>query len=167
MQDLRTFRGHRTESLEFSRGTMCALQRGMGKEYDLKKRTMKFALDVSDLCEVFPNTIKGRHVAGQLFRAGTAVAANYRAACRGKSKPDFIAKLGTVIEEADECDFWLEFSAAAKLLKPQAERALRIESGELVAIFTQSQVTARASLSRATATTAAATVSTLLLYFFL
>lgn len=121
----------------------------MGKERDLKKRTMTFALAVSDLCEVFPNTMKGRHVAGQLFRAGTAVAANYRAACRAKSKPDFIAKLGTVIEEADECDFWLEFAATAKLLRPQAERALRIESRELVAIFTQSQITARASLAAA------------------
>ena len=117
----------------------------MGKERDLKKRTMNFALAVSDLCEALPNTVKGRHVAGQLFRAGTAVAANYRAACRGKSEPDFVAKLGTVIEEGDECDFWLEFAAAARLLKPLAERALRIESGELVAIFTASQKTARES----------------------
>ena len=121
----------------------------MGKERDLKKRTMQFALVVSDLCEVFPNTMKGRHVAGQLFRAGTAVAANYRAACRGKSKPDFIAKLGTVIEEADESDFWLEFAVAAKLLRPGTERTLRIEAGELVAIFTQSQITARKSLTAA------------------
>ena len=89
----------------------------MGKERDLKKRTMNFALAVSDLCEVFPNRMKGRHVAGQLFRAGSALAANYRAACRAKSRPDFIAKLGTVIEEADECDFWLEFAVAAKLLR--------------------------------------------------
>jgi four helix bundle protein len=126
------------------------LSAGMGKERDLKKRTMNFAVAVSDLCERLPNTIKGRHVSGQLFRAGTAVAANYRAACRGKSKPDFIAKLGTVIEEADECDFWLEFAVAAKLLTPQTERALRTESGELVAIFTQSQITARASLAKAT-----------------
>ena len=88
--------------LAFSIGTPRALMPRMGKERDLKKRTMNFALALSDLCEVFPNTMKGRHVAGRLFRAGTAVAANYRAACRAKSKPDFIAKLGTVIEEADE-----------------------------------------------------------------
>ena len=132
----------------------------MGKERDLKKRTMQFALVVSDLCEVFPNTMKGRHVAGQLFRAGTAVAANYRAACRGKSKPDFIAKLGTVIEEADESDFWLEFAVAAKLLRPGTERTLRVEAGELVAIFTQSQITARKSL------TAAGAVVVIALVFF-
>ena len=120
----------------------------MGKEWNLKKRTMQFALAVSDICERLPNTVKGRHVAGQLFRAGTAVAANYRAACRGKSKPDFIAKLGTVIEEADESEFWLEFAVAAKLLRAETARALRIESGELVAIFTQSQITARESLEK-------------------
>ena len=50
---------------------------------------------------------------GQLLRAGTGVAWNYRAACRGKSKADFIAKLGTVIEEADESDFWLELTERA------------------------------------------------------
>ena len=125
-----------------------ALREDMSKERDLKKRTMNFAVAVSDLCERFPNTMKGRHVAGQLFRAGTAVAANYRAACRGKSKPDFIAKLGTVIEEADESGFWLEFAVAATLLKPETARALRIESGELVAIFTQSQITAKESLEK-------------------
>ena len=125
-----------------------ALREDMSKERDLKKRTMNFAVAVSDLCERFPNTMKGRHVAGQLFRAGTAVAANYRAACRGKSKPDFIAKLGTVIEEADETGFWLEFAVAATLLKPETARALRIESGELVAIFTQSQITAKESLEK-------------------
>ena len=110
---------------------------------------MAFSLAVTDVCEAFPPTFKGRHVAGQLFRAGTAVAANYRAACRAKSKPDFIAKLGTVIEEADECDFWLEFGTAAGLLKPGIERATRIEAHELVAIFTQSQKTARASIAGA------------------
>ena len=119
----------------------------MGKEHDLRKRTMAFSLGVSDVCEAFPSTFKGRHVAGQLFRAGTAVAANYRAACRAKSKPDFIAKLGTVIEEADECDFWLEFGTAAGLLKPGVERAARTEANELAAIFTQSQKTARANLA--------------------
>ena len=108
---------------------------------------MQFALATSDLCEGFPDTFKGRHVAGQLFRAGTAVAANYRAACRGTSKADFIAKLGTVIEEADECEFWLEFAAASKLLRPGIERAMRVEAGELVAIFTQSQKTARSNMA--------------------
>ena len=109
---------------------------------------MAFAVAVSDFCERFPDTYKGRHVAGQLFRAGTAVGANYRAACRARSKPDFISKLGVVIEESDEADFWLEFTVAAKLLKAGSEQALRVEANELVAIFTQAQRTAKANLGR-------------------
>lgn len=109
---------------------------------------MAFAAGVSDLCELLPQTYKGKHVAGQVFRAGTAVASNYRSACRARSKPDFIAKLGIVIEEADETDFWLEFAVTGNLLKPGVEQRLRVEANELVAIFTQAQKTAKASLGR-------------------
>ena len=73
---------------------------------------------------------------GQLLRAGTGVASNYRAACRGKSKADFIAKLGTVIEEADESEFWLELIGRAELMTVDATRPLRSEANELIAIFT-------------------------------
>lgn len=109
---------------------------------------MAFAVAVSDFCELFPRTFKGQHVAGQLFRAGTAVAANYRAACRARSKPDFISKLGVVIEEADESDFWLEFAVESRLIKPGDEGALRVEANELTAIFTQSQKTAKSNIGR-------------------
>ena len=118
----------------------------MSKEHDLRKRTLQFAVAISDFCELLPHTFKRKHVAGQLFRAGTAVAAHYRAACRARSKPDFISKLGVVIEEADESDFWLEFSVAGRLLKPGVERVLRVEANELVAIFTQGQKTAKANV---------------------
>lgn len=118
----------------------------MGKERDLKRRTMTFAVAVSSFCEGLPATYKGRHVAGQLFRASSAVAANYRAACRARSKPDFISKLGVVIEEGDESDFWLEFAVETCLVPPGAERSLRVEANELIAIFTQSQLTAKRSL---------------------
>lgn len=120
----------------------------MARDTDLRRRTTAFAVAVSDFCERLPDTYKGRHVAGQLFRAGTSVACNYRSACRARSKPDFIAKLGVVIEEADESDFWLEFTAESRLLNPGPERALRVEAGELVAIFTQSQKTARMNQER-------------------
>ena len=120
----------------------------MGKENDLRRRTMKFAIAVSDFCELLPESYKGRHVAGQIFRSGTAVAANYRSACRARSKPDFIAKLGLVIEESDETDFWLEFSAESRLLTEGAEQKLRVEANELIAIFTQAQRTAKANLGR-------------------
>ena len=116
----------------------------MPKERDLRERTMAFALTVLRFCRSMPDTPEGRHVGGQLLRAGTGVASNYRAACRGKSRSDFIAKLGTVIEEADESDFWLDLTSRAILLSPEAVKPLRIEAGELIAIFTQSQKTARA-----------------------
>jgi four helix bundle protein len=105
---------------------------------------MQFALQVLRFCRLLPDSPEGRHVRSQLFRAGTSVAANYRSACRGRSRADFIAKLGTVIEEADESDFWAELSVRAEFLGPEFATPLRREADELVAIFTQSQKTARA-----------------------
>src|SRR5436190_496948 len=82
---------------------------------DLKKRTKKFALDiialVQDLPEDWVTSVLGR----QLLRAGTSVGANYRAACRAKSPADFISKMGTVEEEADESGYWLELIVEAGL----------------------------------------------------
>ena len=75
---------------------------------ELKKRTKQFALDVIALCAGLPQVLETRHAIGQVIRSSSSVAANYRSACRGKSKADFISKLGTVEEEADESGFWLE-----------------------------------------------------------
>jgi four helix bundle protein len=75
---------------------------------DLKKRTKQFALRVLKLVAALPQTVAGRAIGGQLARAGTSVGANYRAACRGRSRAEFIAKLGTVEEEADESAYWME-----------------------------------------------------------
>src|SRR5256714_14144051 len=75
---------------------------------ELKNRTKKFALDVIGLCAALPHLPETRHAIDQLIRSSSSVAANYRSACRGKSKADFIAKLGIVEEEADESGFWLE-----------------------------------------------------------
>jgi four helix bundle protein len=115
----------------------------MQKERDLRERTMTFAVAVLRFCRTLPDDAEGRHVRGQLLRAGTGTAANYRAACRGKSRADFAAKLGTVIEEADESDFWLDFAVRANITDSEPARPLRNEANELVAIFTQSQKTAR------------------------
>jgi four helix bundle protein len=71
-------------------------------EPDLKKRTKAFALRVLKLVDALPKTTAGRALASQIVRSGTSVAANYRAACRAKSPADFISKMGTVEEEADE-----------------------------------------------------------------
>ena len=115
----------------------------MQKERDLRERTMVFAVSVLEFCRTMPNSAEGRHVRGQLLRAGTGTAANYRAACRGKSRADFAAKLGIVIEEVDESDFWLDLVVRANITHPESARPLRNEANELVAIFTQSQKTAR------------------------
>jgi len=115
----------------------------MGQQRDLKERTMRFALDVMQFGRRLPEDTEGRHIRGQLFRAGSSVAANYRSACRGRSRADFIAKLGIAIEEADETQFWLDVVAAAKMVPAGAESGLRQEANELVAILIQSQKTAR------------------------
>jgi len=85
---------------------------------------------------------------GQVIRSSASVGANYRAVCRAKSKRDFIAKLGTVIEEGDESMFWLEYLQATELLANAAVTKLRGEANELVSIFTASQKTARANYAR-------------------
>ncbi len=77
-------------------------------ERELKERTKQFALRIIKLVESLPKTITGRAIGGQLVRCGTSVGANYRYACRGRSRAEFIAKLGIVVEEADESAFWLE-----------------------------------------------------------
>lgn len=72
---------------------------------ELQQRTKEFALRVIKLVGALPATTVGRAIGNQLMRSGTSVGANYRAACRGRSKAEFIAKLGVVIEEADESVF--------------------------------------------------------------
>lgn len=81
---------------------------------ELKARTKQFAVDVIKLCRAIPASPDGRVVAGQLLRASTSVAANYRAACRGRSRAEFIAKLGVVLEESDESLLWLELIAESE-----------------------------------------------------
>ena len=104
---------------------------------------MAFAVAIIEFCRELPRTVEGRHIGGQLLRAGTGVAANYRAVCRARSRADFIAKLGTVIEEADESDFWMELAERSKVTTGETVVRLRAEANELAAIFTQSQKTAR------------------------
>ncbi len=115
---------------------------------DLKKRTKRFALRILKLVSALPNTVQGRTVGGQLARAGTSVGSNYRAACRGRSRAEFVAKLGIVIEEADESGFWLELIIEAGLLRAELVQPLLDEANELTSIMTRSHMTAAA---RATA----------------
>lgn len=75
----------------------------------------------------------------QLIRSGTAVAAGYRAACRCKSRKDFISKMGTEIEECDETQLWLELLLDSGLVKNELLKELLKESSELTAIMTSSK----------------------------
>lgn len=86
-------------------------------EKELLQRTKNFALRVIKLVNALPNTITGKAISGQLVRSGTSVASNYRAACRGRSKAEFIAKLGIVEEEADESALWLEIIIESNLME--------------------------------------------------
>lgn len=111
---------------------------------NLKQRTKAFALRVIRLSDAMPRSIPGDVLSRQLVRSATSVAANYRSACRGKSRADFIAKLGIVEEEADESAFWLELIAEAGLLPETKTAALHAKAGELTAIAVSSIRTARA-----------------------
>ena len=74
----------------------------------LKDRTKRFAVRIVHLFRSLPRTEEARVIGKQLLRAGTSVAANYRAVCRARSKAEFVAKVGVVVEETDETAFWLE-----------------------------------------------------------
>jgi four helix bundle protein len=90
-------------------------------------------------------TDEARIIGRQLLRAGTSVAANYRAVCRARSKAEFIAKMGTVVEETDETVFWLEVLVESGIVRQGQTESLLSEANELLAIFAASQRTARAS----------------------
>jgi len=115
---------------------------------ELKQRTKKFGLDVIGLTESLPSTQTGKVIGNQLLRSALSVGANYRAACRGRSKADFISKVGITIEEADESQHWLEMLGEAGLVSQEKLKPLIKEAGELVAILTASAKTARANLSK-------------------
>ncbi len=109
---------------------------------ELKARTKEFALRVIRLVDVLPNTVKGRAIANQIMRSATSIAANYRGACRARSRAEFIAKIGVVEEEADETAFWLELIIDSNIHgKTQIEPLLK-EASELVAIMAASRKSA-------------------------
>jgi len=116
------------------------------KPEDLKRRTKQFALRVLRLVAALPKTLAGKAIGGQLVRSGTSVGANYRAACRARSKPEFIAKIGIVEEEADESAFWMELIIESELLEPQLVQSLLDEANELAKIMSSSRKSASESL---------------------
>jgi four helix bundle protein len=116
---------------------------------DLKARTKAFALRIIKLVGALPKTVEGRAIANQLVRCGTSVAANYRATCRARSKAEFVAKIGVVLEEADEALLWLELISEANLLPVRRVDSLLVEANELVAIMVASRKSAAFNLKSA------------------
>ena len=111
----------------------------------LKNRTKKFGIRVIKLVEALPKSLTGKVVANQLVRSATSVGANYRAACRARSKAEFHSKLRIVIEEADECCYWLELIIESAMLEKKLVKELLKESNELTAIFVTSIKTSKSN----------------------
>jgi four helix bundle protein len=113
----------------------------------LKQQTKQYALRVIKVVESLPSTKSGSIIGNQLLRSGTSVGANYRAACRGRSKPDLASKIGIVIEEADESLYWMELLVESGTIPKDRLSPLMQEADELIAIFTSSAISAKKNLA--------------------
>jgi four helix bundle protein len=110
---------------------------------ELRTRTKAFALRVIRLTDALPDNGVGRVIKGQLLRCGTSVGANYRSAKRAKSTADFISKMGTVEEEADESMYWMELIVEADVMKESLVAALYQEADDILAMVVASIKTAK------------------------
>jgi four helix bundle protein len=112
----------------------------------LRERTKALAVRIVRLFRSLPNTREAQVIGNQLLRSGTSIGANYRAVCRARSRAEFIAKLGIVVEEADESMFWLELLAETAVVPAARLQDLLAETRELTAIFTAAQHTSRGTM---------------------
>jgi len=107
----------------------------------LRNRTKQFALRIIKLFQSLPKSGECQIIGKQLLKSGTSVAANYRAACRAKSKAEFVSKISIVIEEADESAFWLELLIDSKIVQEKKLTPLLHEAIELLSIFSTARKT--------------------------
>lgn len=112
-------------------------------EVQFKDRTKQVALRIIRVVDALPTTTVAGVIGRQILRSGTSVGANYRAACRGKSPADVIAKLAIVEEEADETMYWLELLAETKMLPAKRLSDLQNELNQIIAMVVASQKTLR------------------------
>jgi four helix bundle protein len=117
--------------------------RGMEKTRDLKVRTRDFALNVIRLAERVPKGVASDVIVRQLIRSATSVGANYRAACRARSRAEFEAKMQIAMEEADECTYWLELLMALEFVVDHVAISVRGEASDLTAILVAGLKTSR------------------------
>ena len=116
-------------------------------EHEFKERTKKIALRIIKLVNALPRNLTASVIGKQLLRSGTSIGANYRAACRGKSKADVLHKLSIVEEEADESLYWLELLVEAGILPQKRLVALRNDINEIVAMTVASMRTMKARIT--------------------
>ena len=112
----------------------------------LKKRTKDFAIRIIKLSQALPKTDVGRTIGRQVLRSGTSVAANYRAACRSRSRAEFVSRVAVVVEEVDETVFWLELLVEAGVIPVKRLENLVREAHELLLLFAASLRTAKQGL---------------------
>ena len=116
-------------------------------ELELKERFKSFSIRIIKMVDNMPNTISGRAIASQIVRSGTSPAANYRAACLGKSEKDFLNKLKMVEEELDETSHWLDIIMESEMLPEKRVKPLHEECLELLKIIVSSIVSTRKHLN--------------------
>jgi four helix bundle protein len=122
-------------------------KRSLDQNY-LKERTKRFALGIIRLVEKLPKGRTADILGRQLLAAGTSVGANYRAACRARSSPDFASKMGIVEEEADESIYWMELLIDCALLRKDDVGHLLNEANQILAMTVSSIKTARRKTKR-------------------
>lgn len=115
---------------------------------ELKVRTKRLALRIINIYRALPKTGEAQVIGRQMLRSGTSIGANYRAVCRSRSDAEFIAKLGIVIEEADESQYWLELLVEAEIVRATRLTAVIAELNELLSIFVAARETARSRIQK-------------------
>ena len=104
--------------------------------FDLRERTMNFALRIVQMFVALPKTEEARVLGKQVLRSGTSVGANFREAHRARSKPEFIAKVGDCLKELDESSYWLELLTRSSIVPVSKLASLQDETHQLIAILT-------------------------------
>ena len=110
---------------------------------ELRERLLDFAVRILKLCASLPSSAEGRLVRGQLIRCGTSPGAQYREACRSRSRAEFVSKMDSAQQELDEADYWLLIISRTRMVKPTKLTALQAETLELLKIFSASAKTAK------------------------
>jgi four helix bundle protein len=119
----------------------------LDKSLDLRQRTKSYAIRIVRLYRSLPHSSDAQVLGKQLLRSGTSVAANYRAACRARSRAEFISKTSIVLEEADESAFWLELLGETEVVLPEKLATFVRETNELTAIFGASLRTSKSGIN--------------------